>query len=74
MQNGFNREGEGGHDPREDVDGLTWKNHSQMNILEAFCNVFSHLRKGSDLNLFLVLFWNIRLDLTQNIEKNRWFQ
>jgi hypothetical protein len=47
MQNGFNREGEGGHDPREDVDGLTWKNHSQMNILEAFCNIFSHLRKGS---------------------------
>ena len=28
MQNGFNREGEGGHDPRVNVDGLNWIYHS----------------------------------------------
>ena len=49
MQKGLIGEGEGGQDPREDVDGLTWKNHSIMNILEAYCNIFSHLRKGGEL-------------------------
>jgi hypothetical protein len=28
----FNREGEGGHDPREDVDGLTGIYYSKLNI------------------------------------------
>ena len=33
MQNPFNRDGEGGHEPREDVDSLTGIYYSKLNIL-----------------------------------------
>jgi hypothetical protein len=46
---GFNREGQGGHDPRDDVDGLTWIYYSKLTILVSIprLNVFPYLQKGS---------------------------
>ena len=49
---GFNREGEGRHDPREDVDY-----YSKLNIIVSILRlyVFSYLRKGSKF-IFIIRF------------------
>ena len=63
MQNGFNWEGEGGHDPREDVDGLTWIYYSKLNILVFMLrlNVFPYLQKGSKYIFISKFLWEYQV-------------
>ena len=44
MQKGLIGEGEGGQDPREDVDGLTWIYHSELNILVSILRLIFFFR------------------------------
>ena len=55
---GFNREGEGRHDPREDVDY-----YSKLNIIVSILrlNVFPYLQKGSKYIFIFRFLWEYQV-------------
>ena len=62
-QNGFSREREGGHDPKEDVDSVIRICHSKLNILVYILrlNVFSYLQMESKFIVISRFLWEYQV-------------